>query len=145
MTTQRSSLCPRVVAAIWLVSFLALPSGIARAQSAAAGSTPRSAVVTQVTAPISIDGALDEPDWRSAPPIGDLVQRQPDTGQPPTQRTEVRLLRDADNLYIGVMCYDSEPERVIGSQMARDGLINSDDRLEILLDTFRDQRNAFYF
>ena len=29
--------------------------------------------------------------------------------------------------------------------MARDVSINSDDRLEIVLDTFRDQRSAFYF
>ena len=114
-------------------------------QSAAQQPARRSAVVTSITSPITVDGALDEPAWLSAPPIGDLVQRQPDTGRPPTQRTEVRLLRDASNLYIGVMCYDSEPERVIGSQMARDASLSSDDRLEILLDTFRDQRNAFYF
>ena len=36
-------------------------------------------------------------------------------------------------------------ERVIGTQMARDASLGSDDRIEILLDTFRDQRSAFYF
>ena len=36
-------------------------------------------------------------------------------------------------------------ERVIGTQMARDASLASDDRIEILLDTFRDQRSAFYF
>ena len=44
-----------------------------------------------------------------------------------------------------MIAYDSEPERVIGTQMARDGAVGSDDRIEILLDTFRDQRSAFYF
>src|SRR6185295_4094352 len=58
---------------------------------------------------------------------------------------DVRLLRDADTLYIGVMCFDSEPQRVIGTERARDAQLNSDDRIEILLDTYRDQRNAFYF
>jgi hypothetical protein len=43
------------------------------------------------------------------------------------------------------MAYDSEPRRVIGTQMARDARLMSDDRIEILLDTFRDQRSAFYF
>jgi hypothetical protein len=66
-------------------------------------------------------------------------------GENPTEETEVTLLYDEDNLYIGVVAYDSEPERVIGTQMARDGSLGSDDRIEILLDTFRDQRNAFYF
>ena len=105
----------------------------------------RSVVVTEITVPITIDGVLDEPIWNSAPNIGDLVQQQPDTGQPPSELTEVILLRDADYLYIGVRAYDSEPDKVIGTQMIRDGLIRADDRIEILLDTFRDQRNAFYF
>ena len=77
--------------------------------------------------------------------LATLTQRQPLPGQPPTERTEVTLLHDEDYLYIGVMCYDSEPDRILGSQMGRDAALNSDDRLEIVLDTFRDQRNAFFF
>src|SRR6185436_13905786 len=69
----------------------------------------------------------------------------PNAGEPPSERTEVTLLQDHDNLYIGVVAYDTEPERVIGTQMARDASLQSDDRIEILLDTFRDQRSAFYF
>jgi hypothetical protein len=105
----------------------------------------RSAPVTPATGRITIDGVLDEPDWRSAPHIGDLVQRQPDTGAPPTERTQVTLLYDGDHLYIGVVAFDSDPGRVIGTTMVRDATLNSEDRVEILLDTFRDQRSAFYF
>jgi hypothetical protein len=94
---------------------------------------------------ITVDGALDEAGWHQAPTIGELTQRQPDEGQSPTQRTDVRLLYDRDYLYIGVNAYDAEPHRVIGTQMARDVSLASDDRIEILLDTFRDQRSAFYF
>jgi hypothetical protein len=83
--------------------------------------------------------------WRTAPTIGALTQRQPDEGQLPTQRTDITLLYDQDHLYVGVVAHDSEPHRVIGTQMARDVSIASDDRVEILLDTFRDQRSAFYF
>jgi hypothetical protein len=105
----------------------------------------KSAEVTFVTAPIVIDGSLNEPAWTSTPTIGELVQRQPDTGREPTERTDIRLLRDVDNLYIGIYAYDSEPDRVIGTQMARDASLTAEDRVEILLDTFRDQRSAFYF
>ena len=94
---------------------------------------------------MAIDGLLDEQAWSTAPKIGDLVQRQPLPGEAPTERTDVTLLYDDDNLYIGVMAYDSEPARILGSQMARDGALGSDDRIEILLDTFRDQRSGFYF
>ena len=101
--------------------------------------------MTAVTSEIVIDGSLDEAPWRTAPKIGDLVQRIPEAGAKPTEKTEVTLLYDKDNLYIGVMCYDSEPQRVLASEMARDASLRADDRLEIVLDTFRDQSNAFYF
>jgi hypothetical protein len=116
--------------------------------AAAQGNAPvsiRSAAVTSTSGPISIDGSLSEAAWASAPKIGELIQRQPDTGQPPTQRTEVTLLRDEDNLYIGIHAYDAEPDRIVGTQMIRDASLNADDRIEIVLDTFRDQRSAFYF
>ena len=126
-----------LVFAVW-----AIGSSSAAAQELA---VVRSADVTATTAPITIDGALDEPIWTSAPTIGDLIQRQPTPGEAPTEATDVTLLRDEDNLYIGVVAYDSEPDRVIGTQMARDASLTADDRIEILLDTFRDQRSAFYF
>jgi hypothetical protein len=105
----------------------------------------RSADVTTTAGPIEIDGVLDEASWSSAPKIGELVQRQPDTGRAPTERTEVTLLRDEDHLYVGVYAYDAEPDRVVGTQMMRDASLRSDDSIEILLDTFRDHRSAFYF
>jgi hypothetical protein len=119
---------------------------VGKAQPAESGKpAARSVDVTETTEKIIIDGFLDEADWKSASPIGELIQRQPDTGQPPSEITEVILLRDADNLYIGVIAHDSEPEKIIATEMSRDGNIWSDDNLEFLLDTFRDQRNAYYF
>ncbi|MDA1068397.1 MAG: DUF5916 domain-containing protein [Verrucomicrobia bacterium] len=105
----------------------------------------RSVKVTIITEKINIDGALDESIWETAPKIGDLIQREPDTGQPVSEKTEITLLRDADNLYVGVVAYDSEPDKIIGTTMERDPSLRSEDRVSILLDTFRDQRNAFYF
>ena len=105
----------------------------------------RSAAVTRTADAITIDGVLDEPIWSATPTIGNLIQRQPEPGTVPSERTDVRLLYDDGHLYIGVTAYDSEPHRVIGTQMARDASLNSDDRVEILIDTFRDQRSAFYF
>ncbi len=124
---------------------------VVSAWSPAAGQQPgapeptRSAAVTAISSPIVIDGSLDEAPWRRSPKIGELVQRIPIAGARPTEKTEVTLLHDKDNLYIGVMCYDSEPDKVLASQMARDAQLNADDRLGIILDTFRDQSNAFYF
>jgi len=49
------------------------------------------------------------------------------------------------NLYIGVTCNDSEPSRAVATQMARDADLSVDDHMEILIDTYRDRRNGFYF
>ena len=119
--------------------------GGAASQQVVSTEPARSAIVTTITSEITLDGVLDEPAWKSATKIGDLIQREPRNGQSPSEKTEVTLLHDANNLYIGVICYDSEPKRVIGTQMARDAVLNSDDRISIVLDTYRDKRNAFYF
>lgn len=105
----------------------------------------RQAFVTRIQSPISMDGILDEPDWAKARSIGDLVQREPQPTKPATERTEVKLLHDRQNLYVGVTAYDSEPQRIVATQMKRDSDLRADDRIEILLDTFHDRRNAFYF
>ena len=139
---------PRALPAALLCGALALvspfSSGIAVGQDEP-GRPTRTAVVTAVSEPILLDGVLNEPAWQASPQIGALVQRIPTAGAAPSERTEVTLLRDADNLYIGVMCHDSEPDGILASQMARDAALRSDDYVELLLDTFRDQSNAYYF
>ena len=134
------------VVAVYGLLALVAPAGSGAALRQDESSRPtRTAVVTAVTEPIVVDGVLDESAWESSPKIGALVQRIPTEGAEPSERTEVTLLRDADNLYVGVMCHDSEPGRVLASQMARDASLGPDDSIELLLDTFRDQSNAFYF
>src|SRR5207302_6777475 len=103
------------------------------------------AEVSRISAHISVDGILDEPEWAAASPIGEIIQREPKPGEKPTEQTEVKILYDSDNLYIGVMCYDSEPSRIIATQMARDADLSADDRIEMVIDSFHDRHNAFYF
>lgn len=132
----------RISLAAWLLAGILCGPSVA---SSAPETERRAAPVTATTARITIDGVLDEPAWHEAPGIGSLVQQQPGTGQPPTEATEVTLLFDQQNLYIGVLARDSQPARVIGTQMTRDADLAAEDRIEILLDTFHDHRNAFYF
>ena len=103
------------------------------------------ATISRSVSQITIDGVLDEPDWKAAAPIGEIRQREPHEGQRATESTEVKLLYDSRNLYVGVMCFDSDPKHIIGTQMSRDADLSADDRIEILIDSFRDRHNAFYF
>ena len=118
--------------------------------SAVASSEPQdlsrpAAVAVRVDVAPVIDGRLDDEVWSRAQPIRDFVQVEPFEGAAPTEKTEVRVLYDTRNLYVGIRCFDDDPSGIIGTQMGRDAVLDPDDRVEIVIDTFRDRRNAFWF
>jgi len=96
------------------------------------------------TAPI-LDGLVNEPAWQEIDPATNLVQQQPDEGQAATEKTEVRFGYDDRYLYIGIICFDSSPSDIVVNQNRRDGSLTDTDSIQILLDTFHDQHNAFIF
>ena len=57
----------------------------------------------------------------------------------------MRLVYDADRLILGVVLYDSEPERILGNQMQRDQSFGADDRFMWTIDSFLDGRSGYYF
>ena len=97
------------------------------------------------TAVPRIDGKVDDAAWNDVAPYTNFTQQEPDEGQPATERTELRFLADRTNLYISVIAFDREPERIIVTQSRRDGDLNDTDSIQILLDTFNDGQNAFVF
>ena len=106
-----------------------------------------------ITGGVELDGVLDEDVWRQAERGTAFTQREPFQGEPATEQTFVQVLYSDDTLYIGVRALDSDPPAVIAKDMQRDGSgsgffgsrLESDDSIVVLLDTFHDQRNAFYF
>ena len=104
--------------------------------------------------PLDLDGRLEEEAWWGATPATGFRQREPLEGAPATEETEVRVLYDADNLYIGILARDREPDAVIARILQRDKLMvesfmghefAGDDGVAILLDPFRDRKNAVVF
>jgi hypothetical protein len=75
----------------------------------------------RVTTPLRIDGALDEPLYSSVPPISDFIQQEPREGEPATEKTEVWLAFDNENVYVSFRCWESEPGEMIANEMRRDG------------------------
>jgi hypothetical protein len=96
-------------------------------------------------APITLDGALDEEAWREAEPATDFVQAEPHEGQPATESTEVRVVFDADALYLGIVCHDAAPRDQIVNDIRKDFTPGEQDSFEVILDTFADRRNGFVF
>jgi len=94
---------------------------------------------------VTLDGRLDEPFWARAIPATDFIMQEPSLGGTPTERTEVRIAFDRDNLYMGVTNFDSEPDRLMGNTMKRDEFLSADDRFMWTIDTFLDQQTGYFF
>ena len=100
----------------------------------------------RIEAPPRIDGVLDEELYRRLPAITGFIQQDPDEGQLATEQTLVWILFDAHQIYIAARCRDSQPARVIATDMRRDGRnVSQNDNISIVLDTFRDRRNGYEF
>src|SRR5215472_8336116 len=105
----------------------------------------RTAQAIRVEHPPKLDGTLDDPAWRMANPVTNFLQREPFEGQPPTEKTEVRILYDKHSVYFGVLCFDSDPSKIVASELRRDVSQELDDYFEIIIDAAHDRRNAYVF
>ena len=94
---------------------------------------------------IDLDGVLDETLWERPEPASDFIQVDPDNGAPATERTEVRIVYSENALYMGVICYDSSPEGMMGNTMLRDAALSSGDRFMWVFDTYLDERSGYFF
>jgi len=139
------------------------------AKPARAAQTSEPAAVTQTVRSVRIgpsseaptlDGLLSDPVWQTAPVFADFRMVEPEPNAAPTERTELRILHDDANLYIGLFCADSDPSRISANTMAHDSgggsmggfggyghapSTSSDDLLRVLIDPFQDKRTAYVF
>jgi hypothetical protein len=92
-----------------------------------------------------IDGRVDEQVWRDVTPHTTFVQQDPIEGDPASERTEVRILVGKGNIYVGIICFDSDPSKIIVSQSRRDAALTETDAVIMVFDTFNDSQNAFVF
>ena len=94
---------------------------------------------------IEVDGRLDEAAWERVIPATDFLQEDPNNGAPATERTEVRFLFSENSLFMGIICFDSEPDAVRGNTMQRDAALSADDRFMWAFDTSLDGRSGYFF
>jgi hypothetical protein len=133
-------------AVLSLCLFLFRPSGANGEAPHAKGESARiSAEASPVDHAPKVDGTLNDPLWQSAKPIAEFRQREPHEGEPPTERTEVRILYTRHAVYFGIHCYDSQPSRIIATELRRDVSQDLDDHFEILIDSNHNRRGAYVF
>ena len=94
--------------------------------------------------PPQLDGALDDEIWKTAPLHAGFHQRDPDEGKPATERTTLQIAYDDEAIYFAVMCYDSEPDKIVSRLVRRDHEVESD-KVTISLDPHYSRQSAFWF
>ncbi|MCX6553970.1 MAG: DUF5916 domain-containing protein, partial [Candidatus Aminicenantes bacterium] len=146
---MRGTMVKRGILFFWLFSFLASAGFAVEVQAVRVANGPK------------IDGRLDDPAWSFAEPFSAFRMADPLPGGEPSEGTELRILYDDGNLYIGVRCLDSEPGRIAANSMAHDagggddeyrgwgggGSLGTgdDDVVRVLIDPFQDKRTAYFF
>ena len=110
----------------------------------AAPQTPPAVTIPRIEAKVAIDGDLSEDVWAQAAVLSGFHQYEPVDGRPAEERTEVLVWYAPDAIHFGIRAYDSQPGRIRATQADRDN-IGSEDQVILYLDTFNDQRRAFFF
>ncbi len=94
---------------------------------------------------IKLDGQLNESCWSDASTIENFTQREQKEGLPSTEKTRVAIVYSTTEMFIGIWCFDSEPDKISAQQMKRDFSWRSDDNIEIMISPFNDNRNGYLF
>ena len=56
-----------------------------------------------------VDGKLDEAIYGSVHPASGFIQMEPQAGQPGSEKTEVWVFYDKDNVYVSFRAWESRP------------------------------------
>jgi Domain of unknown function (DUF5916)/Carbohydrate family 9 binding domain-like len=100
--------------------------------------------VPRIDTVATIDGVLDEPVWRRAARLTGFSQYQPVDGRPADEPTEVLVWYSPDAIYFGIRAREIHGNVVRATHANRDN-IDSEDQIQILLDTDNARQIAFLF
>ena len=86
------------------------------------------ATATSLTQEPLIDGkVIGEAIWEKLTPVDQLIQTKPRAGFPASEKTEIRIGYTATTFYLAVVCYDSEPSKLVVSDARRDATLDNTD------------------
>ncbi len=92
----------------------------------------------------AIDGRLNDEAWKNAAQVDQLFQREPNPGQPVSEKTLFYICYNASHFFVGIKCFD-DPDKITAKELARDVSLGNDDRIQVILDTYLDHRNGYWF
>ena len=101
----------------------------------------------KLTTPLRMDGVLDEEVYAREKSFGGFLQVVPKYGAEQSERTEVWVMYDTNNMYVACRCWDSAPpDRWVANELRRDtNQLRQNDQIGVMFDTFHDKRSGFLF
>jgi hypothetical protein len=121
--------------------------GAAQAQTTSLSLTPRPVGQANAldSAPVVDGDVLNDPAWAGTEPLTGLIQSQPRSGEPATQRTEIFVGFTDSAIHIGIVAYDTNPELIIATDSRRDSSLDDTDSIRVMIDGLLDRQNGFVF
>lgn len=95
----------------------------------------------EIANPPVIDGLIDDEAWQAGVWIDDFTQFEPYNGRPSSQRTEFKIVFDANNIYVAIKAFDTAPDSIVQRLTRRDQV--DGDMVGVAFDSYHDQRTAF--
>lgn len=95
--------------------------------------------------PPIIDGKLDDDCWKQCSPGTDFYMVEPNPGATVTQGTFAYVCYDDEKIYFGFRMMEDKVQKIQTTVNRRDGPVWMDDALELIIDTYCDRRNGYYF
>ena len=101
---------------------------------------------SELSAAPVLDGVvLGDNAWDTVTPATGFWQIQPDDGRPATQKTQVFIGFDSQYLYIGVIAFDDQPDRIVSTESRRDAQLDDTDAFLVVIDGLLDRQNGYVF
>jgi len=133
-----------VVPVVLLLMQLASATSGGTSPPVVSGQGSPTVTIPRVEETVEVDGRLDEAVWSRAARLGGFSQYRPVDGRPAEQPTEVLVWYSPSALHFGIVAHDDDPSSLRATLADRDNL-DQEDTVTIFLDTFSDQRRAFFF
>jgi len=128
-----------------LTFLLAVVGGTPQGAASAPQPPPtRQATASRAVHPPVLDGRDDDEVWRTAQPITEFVEFDPDEGKPARFRTMAKVAYDEHSFYVFIRAFDPEPQK-IQKILARRDVRPPTDQLKIVIDSYHDRRSGYEF
>ncbi|MEC4677569.1 MAG: carbohydrate binding family 9 domain-containing protein [Nitrospirota bacterium] len=101
--------------------------------------------ISAETQTIKIDGLLNETLWQLGDVADHFVQQEPHVGAAALAHSFVRMAYDETHLYIAAILRDPKPEKIHADERQEDGRFDRSDAFAVLIDTYHDHQNGFFF